>query len=122
MWFSIDFHSHVPVYVQIKEQVKGKILNGELKPGDFIPSIRTLAKDIGVNINTVARAYRELEIEGVIRAERGEGYVVTDIENSKIKLELIEELEKMIQKLKQAGVSKEQILSIVESQFNSDKQ
>jgi len=117
MWFNIDFHSHVPVYVQIKEHIKGKILNGELKPGDFIPSIRTLAKDIGVNINTVARAYRELEIEGVIRAERGEGYIVTDIENSKIRLELIEELERMVQKLKQAGISKEKILEIVDSQF-----
>lgn len=121
MWFNIDFHSHVPVYVQIKENIKSKILNGELKAGDFIPSIRTLAKNIGVNINTVSRAYRELEVEGIICAERGEGYFVTNIENSKIKLELIEEFEKMIQRLKQLKVSKKQILEIVESKFDSDE-
>ncbi|MCX7653381.1 MAG: GntR family transcriptional regulator [Fervidobacterium sp.] len=121
MWFSVDFNSHIPVYLQIKEHIKGKVINGELKPGEFIPSIRTLAKDIGVNLNTVARAYRELEIEGIIRVERGEGYVVANIENSKIKLELVEEFEKFVLKLKQVGVSKDQILRIVELLFDAQK-
>jgi len=92
VWFVVDYHSPVPIYVQIKEKVKVLILSGKLKPGDFLPSIRTLAKDLGVNVNTVARAYRELELEGVIRAERGEGYTVVGLENAvheKIKQQII---------------------------------
>jgi len=64
MWFAIDFSSHTPVYVQIKDNIKASILSGKLKTGDYIPSIRNLAKDIGVNINTVARPTESLKLMG----------------------------------------------------------
>jgi GntR family transcriptional regulator len=73
MWFSIDFSSHVPVYKQIVEKIKMKIAKGELKQGDFLPSVRKLAEDIGVNFNTVSRAYKELSEQGIIEVQRGEG-------------------------------------------------
>ncbi|MGB9614470.1 MAG: GntR family transcriptional regulator [Fervidobacterium sp.] len=117
MWFNVDFHSHVPVYVQIKENIKNLILSGKLKSGDFVPSIRNLARDIGVNVNTVARAYRELEQEGIIRPERGEGYIVVQLDEEKLKNEMFEELKRVIRKLNSIGISKNDIYKIVEEEF-----
>ncbi|ABS60294.1 MULTISPECIES: GntR family transcriptional regulator [Fervidobacterium] len=119
MWFSVDFHSHVPVYIQIKENIKGMILKGKLKVGDYIPSIRALAKDLGVNVNTVARAYRELEQEGIIHAERGEGYVVKKSVEDEIKIETLEELRRIVKKLKSMGIQKEHIQSILDNEFSN---
>ena len=113
MWFTIDFHSHTPVYVQIKDSIKALILKGKLKTGDYIPSIRNLAKDIGVNINTVARAYRELELDGVIKSERGEGYVVVRVESEKIKEGLKVEMMKLLNKCKISGISEDDLIELV---------
>lgn len=115
MWFSINFHSHTPVYVQIKEKIKEMILNGSLKSGEFIPSIRTLSKDLEVNLNTVARAYRELEQEGVIKVERGEGYVVVGVDENEIKNKTVTEFKQILIKLNKVGFNKEEILKIVDA-------
>jgi len=67
----------VPIYQQITAQVKYMVAAGRLKPGEELPPIRKLAENLIVNPNTVARAYRELEREGIIEARRGAGTVVT---------------------------------------------
>ncbi|HSQ84621.1 MAG TPA: GntR family transcriptional regulator, partial [Desulfobacterales bacterium] len=67
----IDKASRVPIYDQIKEQVKGLIHSGLVKTGDQLPTIRELSVDLSVNFNTVALAYRDLVNEGVIITERG---------------------------------------------------
>lgn len=122
MWFYIDFHSHVPIYQQIKDNIKALILRGKLKPGEFIPSIRSLAQDIGVNLNTVARAYKELEAEGVIRAERGEGYVVVGVNVENLKKQALEELRKAVEKCVKAGISIEELKKHVEEVFKDGAQ
>jgi GntR family transcriptional regulator len=68
----------VPPYQQIKDQVKTQIAMGHLKPGEALPVIRQLAKDLVVNPNTVARAYRDLEFEGLLASKTGSGTFVTD--------------------------------------------
>ena len=120
MWFSIDFSSHTPVYVQIKDNIKASILSGKLKTGDYIPSIRNLAKDIGVNINTVARAYRELEIDGVIRPQRGEGYVVVGVQSEQIREELKDELLKLLGKCKASGVKQNELIEAVKKVYSGN--
>lgn len=125
MWFVVDYHSPVPIYAQIKEKVKALILSGKLKPGDALPSIRTLAKDLGVNVNTVARAYRELELEGVIHAERGEGYTVVGLENAvheKIKQQIIMELESVLRRCKELKIDKSTVFSLVEQIYQQSTQ
>ncbi len=125
VWFVVDYHSPVPIYAQIKEKVKALILSGKLKPGDVLPSIRTLAKDLGVNVNTVARAYRELELEGVIRAERGEGYTVVGLENAvheKIKQQIIMELESVLRRCKELKIDKSTVFSLVEGIYQQSTQ
>ncbi len=73
---SIDSKSGVPFYRQIIEQVKFAIARGDLEPGDRLPTVRQLAVDLSINLNTVIRGYRELEIEGVIETQQGSGTFV----------------------------------------------
>src|SRR3984957_2215697 len=69
----LDQHSGVPLYRQIIDQVTGGIAGGTLAPGDQLPTVRQLAVDLSINPNTVIRAYRELEIRGVLETEQGTG-------------------------------------------------
>ncbi|MCX8063033.1 MAG: GntR family transcriptional regulator [Anaerolineales bacterium] len=70
---SIDFRSGQPIYLQIVEQIRQKVANGELKPGDQLPTVRQLAAELRVNFNTVARAYRLLDEAGLISTQHGRG-------------------------------------------------
>jgi GntR family transcriptional regulator len=72
----IDKTSRVPIYDQIKEQIKGLIHAGQIRTGDQLPTIRELSVELSVNFNTVALAYRDLVNEGVIITERGKGTFV----------------------------------------------
>jgi GntR family transcriptional regulator len=76
MEIRIDKNSRVPIYDQIKEQIKGLIHAGQIKTGDQLPTIRELSVELSVNFNTVALAYRDLANEGVIITERGKGTFV----------------------------------------------
>jgi GntR family transcriptional regulator len=69
----LDLHSGVPVYRQIIDQVMGGIAAGALDRGDQLPTVRQLAVDLSINPNTVVRAYRELEIRGVLDTQQGTG-------------------------------------------------
>ena len=70
--------SGVPIYLQLMEQVKHAIETGALRPGEQLPGIRPLAEELVMNPNTVAKAYRELEHEGVIELRQGAGAFVSD--------------------------------------------
>lgn len=76
MDFLIDLKSGVPFYRQIIEQVKFGIARGDLRPSDQLPTVRQLAVDLSINPNTVIRAYRELEIAGVLETHQGSGTFV----------------------------------------------
>jgi len=71
--FRLDLHSGVPVYRQIIDRVIGGIAAGVLTAGDQLPTVRQLAVDLSINPNTVIRAYRELEIRGVLDTQQGTG-------------------------------------------------
>lgn len=69
----VNFKSGVPVYLQIVQQVKSAAASGSLRQGDALPSVRALAEELRINRNTAARAYAELESEGVIETRQGAG-------------------------------------------------
>ena len=69
----LDGHSGVPVYRQIIDQVRGGVASGTLQAGDQLPTVRQLAVDLAINPNTVVRAYRELELGGLLESNQGTG-------------------------------------------------
>jgi GntR family transcriptional regulator len=73
MQFVVDLTSHRAIYLQVMSQVKQAIASAELKPGDQLPTVRQLADELEVNFNTVARAYRLLDEEGIISTQHGRG-------------------------------------------------
>lgn len=77
MRWLIDYSSGVPVYLQLAQQVKAAVATGTLRDGDQLPSVRALAEELRVNRNTIAKAYQELEGEGVIENRQGAGCFVT---------------------------------------------
>ncbi|MCC9644126.1 GntR family transcriptional regulator [Rhodopirellula sp. JC740] len=76
MFFSIDAASDVPIYEQIVRQVKLAVADGTLVGGQMLPSVRQLSRDIALNPNTIARAYRELQTQEILKPLRGRGMVV----------------------------------------------
>ncbi|MFN9551751.1 MAG: GntR family transcriptional regulator, partial [Pirellulaceae bacterium] len=78
MQIHIQAHDGVPIYLQVMQQIKYLVASGRLQPGEELPSIRTLAEQLLVNPNTIARAYRELETAGVVEKRRTAGTFVAD--------------------------------------------
>jgi GntR family transcriptional regulator len=76
--FRLDLHSGVPVYRQIIDQVRGGVASGALSVGDQLPTVRQLAVDLSVNPNTVVRAYRELELGGLLETHQGTGTFISE--------------------------------------------
>src|ERR1700719_858164 len=74
----LDLHSGVPVYRQIIDQVRGGMASGTLAAGDQLPTVRQLAVDLEINPNTVMRAYRELELGGMLETHQGTGTFISD--------------------------------------------
>ena len=83
MNIEINLQSHVPIYVQLMDQVKHLIAAGALKPGDQLPTVRQLAADLRVNFNTIARAYRLLDEEGIISTQHGRGTYILEVTTGK---------------------------------------
>lgn len=76
--FQLDFHSGLPIYTQIANQIQERVANGMLKPGDQLPTVRALALELRVNFNTVARAYRILDEVRIISTQQGRGTYITE--------------------------------------------
>jgi len=113
---AIQSSSPLPIFAQIMHGVKELILQGHMKAGEMIPSVRALAQDLKVNPNTVARAYRELEREKWIEAQRGEGYRVLAPPGAGVKAFIRQKQKSLageILSLKKAGLSDREILETI---------
>ncbi|MCG0278407.1 MAG: GntR family transcriptional regulator [Thermanaeromonas sp.] len=119
MFISISPKHPVPLYQQIVEQVRSKILSGELRAGDPLPSIRELAKDLTISVITTKRAYLELEKEGLIITRPGLGTFVASIDPQKLvrlkRAQVREQLKAAIRAAKQAGIKKEELREMMEA-------
>src|SRR6266852_5229694 len=93
--FRLDLASGVPVYRQIIDQVRGGIASGSLAAGDQLPTVRQLAVDLAINPNTVMRAYRELELGGLLETQQGTGTFISDKKPEKKTVERERQLDQM---------------------------
>ena len=73
----MEFNNNIPIYLQVIEKIKQDIVSGKLKPGEKMPSSRDYSNELGINFNTVARVYRELESEEIVFTKRGLGTFIT---------------------------------------------
>ena len=113
---TIDRNLKTPVYEQVANQTRRLIASGVLRPGLVLPSVRQLAVDLGVNLNTIAKAYRLLETEGflVIRDRAGVAVAApaSEIEHF-ARSKLLDQLRTSLARLRQAGMTTEELLTIM---------
>ncbi len=79
MNISLDLRSDIPIYLQIVEQVRQQVVNGGLKPGEQLPTVRGLASNLRINFNTVSRSYRLLDEAGIISTQQGRGTYILEM-------------------------------------------
>jgi GntR family transcriptional regulator len=113
----ISNSSDLPIYAQIKDQVKEQILSGELIEDEMLPSLRQLAKDLKISVLTTTRAYNELEQEGFITSRQGKGFFVMSSGSDLIREQLIRDVElnltRAIQSAGRAAMTNDEIISLL---------
>ncbi|EGT4880166.1 GntR family transcriptional regulator [Clostridioides difficile] len=121
MVLNLDFNSDKSIYVQIKEEITKAIASGELKINESLPSVRSMAENIGVNLHTVNKSYNELKEEGFLNIDRRKGAIVAQLpikidnttrQKNKLDLELL------VAKSYLSGISKEEFLSLSSNLFD----
>ncbi|MFM7562327.1 MAG: GntR family transcriptional regulator [Planctomycetota bacterium] len=127
MQIHLEAKDGVPIYLQVMQQIKYQIASGRLQPGEELPSIRTLAEQLLVNPNTIARAYRELETAGVVEKRRTAGTYVAESGSPlarKERLKLINErIDRLLVEAFQMGFDLDDVLKLVQkSQLAIDHQ
>ena len=117
----MEFNNNIPIYLQVIERIKQDIVSGKLKPGEKMPSSREYSNELGINFNTVARVYKELEMEEIVFTKRGLGTFITESDKQ------IEELRytmaknritSFIEGMKQLGYTKKDMIKFLETENN----
>ena len=114
---SWEFQDHLPIYAQLMDTLKRRIITGRYLPGEKLPSVRELALEAGVNPNTVQRALTELEREGLVFSQRTAGRFVTENENMIVnaKLRIADErVSEFLRSMKTLGCGRQEIISLIE--------
>ena len=114
MYIVIDENDRRPIYQQVVDEIKALIARGELREGAALPPVRQVAADLGVNLNTIATAYRELQSEGLINVRHGSGAIVAP-RRAQLKTddELRKPLRAALTQLVLAGLPRAEIMSLV---------
>lgn len=117
-------NSDVPIYKQIAGQFKEDIMNGKLAEGDYLPSIRGLARDLKISVITTMKAYEQLTEEGLIAPVQGKGYIVNPQDREMVKeqhLRLLEQhLQNAMESAKLAGLTREELINMIKVLYDVD--
>ena len=119
MVIKIDEYSDVPIYMQIRNQIVIGISNGELKPGEQLPTVRALALEMGINTMTVSKVYQLLKSEGYILTDRKNGARVRESINQSgvLSEENKTDLKRIVSEARLSGVSKKDIMKLVDEYY-----
>ena len=112
--FDIDLQSRVPIYEQLYKKTIELIIKGVLKENDQLPSVRSLAKELGVNPNTVAKSYQELERNKIIYSVSGRGSFISKINNSSVKDYILEDFDCSVEEAVRIGITKDELKSRID--------
>jgi len=117
--FTLDNANGAPIYRQIIQQIEYAILSGRMRPGDRLPTIRSLAVELKTNPNTIAKAYGELEIRGILATQVGSGTYISDkkpvIEDDSLNRKIREVLSRFVQEMRDLGVEKRELVRLIET-------
>lgn len=115
--FIIDIQNKVPIFEQLKKQILEFISIGILLPNDKLPSVRSLATDIGVNPNTVSKAYQELENQGYIYSIKGKGCFIADNQTDQL---IKDDFKGCVNEMKKHQITKDKLLEIIEEVYKEE--
>jgi GntR family transcriptional regulator len=123
--FRLDPASGVPFYRQIIDQILGGIATGAFQAGDQLPTVRALAVDLKVNLNTVAKAYKELEIRGVLATQQGTGTFVSKVEVKRDELErrrqVVQAVDEFLARATRLGLPPEELLAELKERWEGGR-
>ena len=123
MLIQLNFKSGMPIYMQVADQIKAAAASGALTPGEMLPSIRPLAEQLRVNRNTVAKAYAELENEGVIETVAGKGCFLKENHSpyrKRVRLDLLAaDVDAAVVQAHHFQVTREEFLQLVQERLDA---
>ena len=118
--FDIDLMSRTPIYEQLYNKIVELIIKGVLTENSQLPSIRALAKELGVNPNTVVKAYNQLENDGIIYSLTGRGSFIAKVTDSTIKKSMFTQFDECVSKAIKTGISKDELIERINKVKNYD--
>ena len=125
LYIQIDTHSPVPVYAQIMDRIRALVLEGNLKPGSALPSVRQLAADLEINPNTVAKAYSLLEREGLVSTVRRRGTLIAASAEAAarktVSTRLEGAVERIVEEASVLGVTPDELLEALKTRHKGKK-
>jgi GntR family transcriptional regulator len=117
---TLKFDENLPIYIQIMDYIKKKVIIGEIKEGDKLPSVRELSSELKVNPNTISRVYQELERDGLTYTQRGMGTFITEDKDVLFSLKKTiakDIVSKFIYQIRELHFDKEEILTLLEEEM-----
>jgi GntR family transcriptional regulator len=122
--FSLDPANAAPIYRQIIQQIEYAILSGRMRPGDRLPTIRSLAVELKTNPNTIAKAYGELEIRGILETQVGSGTYISDkkpvLEDDSLNRKIKEVLGRFVHDMSDLGVEGRELIRSLETYIKEE--
>ena len=120
--FTIDLTSRIPIYEQICGNITSLVLSGTLKENDQLPSVRSLAKSAGINPNTVAKAYQELERNGIIYSVPGRGSFISKPDSSGFREAALKEFDEAVNAALNTGIPPDDLKGRIDITYSSRKE
>ena len=118
----LDLQSRLPIYEQLKNKISELVMLGELKPDDQLPSVRSFARDLGVNPNTVQKAYQDLEREKIIYSVTGRGsYISPELDlDLQLRRQYLRKITQAAFQARQLGISEAQVINAVQEVYREE--
>lgn len=117
--YQLDLQSRTPIYQQLKEKILRLIMAGAIGPGDPLPSVRVMARELGINPNTVAKAYQDLEKSDLIYSVAGKGSFISGEEtlDRQMTASVLDRFREAVREARSAGVDRQTALALVEEVY-----